>query len=112
MIVAAGEIRLAQHHAGLPDTHRAARQERLDGIERLGKTLDGKLQDPVIQRREADAVGIRHEQDAVGIGDSADSAQQRIRRAGLLLREGPLPDNQARALAGDEIGGQAHTGTQ
>ena len=95
-----------------PEAHRAARDKRPDRIERPGKGLGGKQQDPVVHRRQAGAVGIRHEQDAIRIGHAAHRAQQSIRRARLLVGEGALPDNQARALAGDEIGGQAHTGTQ
>ena len=108
----ADEIRLAQHHAGLSDAHRAARDKRPDGIERAGEILGRKLEDPVVDRYHAGAVRIGREQNAVRVGYPAHRSQQNIGRSGLLCGEGALPDNQARALAGDKIGGQAQAGTQ
>ena len=110
--VGAGEIRLAQDHAGLSDAHRAARNIRLDRIERPRKGLRGKQQDAIVQRREAGAVGIGHEQGSIGKGHAAHPPSSVSDAPGCWCGKGGLTNDQPRTLTGDEIGGQAHTGTQ
>jgi len=108
----AGEISLADYGARLSDARSTARNIRLDRIEGSRETLRREQQYAIVYRREAGTVGIGYEQSPVGKSNATHSSQKRIGCAWLLSGKRRLANDQPRTLAGDEIGGQAHTGTQ